>query len=134
MSMILDVVKFILEQLWTGRTRIDVGGLSTTSDPNIGNEIVIRNLSGTPVIITYWELVWQHRHWGRWKRSRCIDLGHVTDGLFGDMKLDGHSSTTLEFCEFDYFRPDLEGRDQIYIRVHIAGRRWPIVRKVYDGR
>jgi len=133
MSMILDVVKFILEQLWTDRTRIEVG-YNFTSDPHVGNEITIRNLSGVPIIVTYWELVWQHRHWLHWKESRRIDLGEVSDGLFGDTKLDSHTSTTLEFREFNHFRPDLSGKDQIYIRLHIAGRRRPVLRKVYDGR
>src|SRR5258706_4511466 len=124
LSTILAVVKIL--EVWRSRTRIEVS-YNFTSSSDIGNEVIIRNVTGTPLLVTYWELVWRHRSWFRWKQSKTIGPHE----FYQDLKIPGHSSATLEFREQDYFdtRASSLGSDQIYVRLHIAGKSKPIVRK-----
>ena len=126
LSTLLAVVKFW--EVWTNRRRVEISHNFTSSE-DIGNEVIIRNLSGTPLIITYWQLLWRHRCWFRWKQSRVMSA----DADFTDLKVEGHSSITIPFREEDYFDWGVSalGKDRIYLRLHIAGKAKPILRKVY---
>jgi hypothetical protein len=127
LSTILALVQFW--EIWRNRSRIEVGH-NFTSHPEIGNEVIIRNLGQAPVLITYWELLWRHRGLFRWKQTREIHA----DEFFEDLKLNGHSTDKLVFNQqnsFDWSRSAL-GKDQIYLRLHIAGKARPIIRKVYE--
>ena len=126
LSTVLAVVK--LWEIWKDRTRIEVSH-NFTGSPDIGNEVIIRNLTGTPLIFTYWELIWRHKRRFRWKQSKEI----TPNEFFQDLKVGGHSSIKLSFREQDYFDWGVSalGNDRIYLRLHIAGKAKPIVRKVY---
>src|ERR1700690_736717 len=80
LSTLLALVNFW--ELWTSRSRIDIS-YNFTGSEDIGNEVIIRNLGGTPLLITYWELLWRHRHWFLWKQSRQLS----PDECFEDLKL-----------------------------------------------
>jgi len=125
LSTLLAVVK--LFELWRDRFRIDVSGNLTGSE-TIGNEILIRNLSSRPLIITNWELLYCS---GRWPRRRFESFaGAEFDS--GDYRLEPHATRTLSFAEANYFawgHKALNGR-RLYISLHIAGRK-PILRLVY---
>lgn len=59
LSTILAVVK--LWELWRDRFRISVS-YHFTSDPELGNEIFIRNLAQHPIILSHWEVLLVSRH------------------------------------------------------------------------
>jgi hypothetical protein len=125
LSTLLAVVK--LWEIWRDRFQIDLG-CNLTGDPEIGNEIFIRNLTGRPAILCYWELLYCSGSWPCRKYSGISSPG--PDAY--DLRVDAHSSTTLGFSETDYFEwseKALNGR-KIYIRLHFAGQR-PFLRKVY---
>ena len=117
-----------LWEIWRARERIEIG-YSFTSDENIGNDVMVRNLSATPLLITYWELVWRKRQFVGWKESYIV--GPEEDNQ--DLKVNAHSSIRLHFTEQKHFSTsyaELSGR-QIFIRLYIAGRSRPTLRKVY---
>jgi hypothetical protein len=128
LSTLLAITKFW--ELWKDRTNIEVSYNFTGSD-DIGNEVIIRNLATTPIIITYWELIWRDRKLFYWKETSRI----APDEFFSDIKLSGHTSTKLTFKEIDHFdwSPSALGTNKIFLRVHIAGKRRPIVKYVYGN-
>lgn len=125
LSTLLALVK--LWEIWRDRFRIDVG-YGFTGDPGMGNEVHIRNLSGTPIILSYWELFYRPHLWPVRKDSEIhspLDDAH-------DLKIDAHSSKTLSFTGMDHFDwgwKAMKGQ-RICIRLHIAGRR-PLVKRLY---
>ncbi|WP_155996916.1 hypothetical protein [Thioalkalivibrio sp. ALJ9] len=114
-------------EAWRDRFQVDVG-YNFTGEPSIGNKIFIRNLTGYPVILAYWELV---RVSGvRPFRSFKVFLSPEKDAR--DHRIEPHSSFQLNFSganQFDWGYKALEGR-KLYIRLYIVGRR-PLLRKVY---
>jgi len=128
LSTLLALVKFW--EIWTSRSRIEISH-NFTGSQDIGNQVIIRNLGGTPLLITYWELLWRHRRWLRWKQSRAISA----DEYFEDLPLGGYTSITLSFRDQDYFDWGMSaiGNDGIYLRLHIAGKKRPILRNVYTA-
>lgn len=109
-----------LYEIWRDRFRLDVS-CYFTGDPDIGNKILIRNLTGKPVILTHWELFYRSGHWPR-QRDEHIESA---DPDCDDRRIEPHSTHTLHFTEATYFQWGhnvLAGR-KIYIRLHLAGRR-----------
>jgi hypothetical protein len=126
LSTLLALAKFW--EIWKSRNRVEISHNFTGND-DIGNEVIIRNLGGTPLLITYWELLWLQRHWFRWKQSHAISA----DWTFEDLNFGGHTSIKLSFREenaFDWSASAM-GKDKIYLHLHIADRSRPILRKVY---
>ncbi len=125
LSTLLALVK--LWELWRDRFRIDIGH-NFTSEPDIGNQINIRNLSGKPIILGFWEVFYRPHLWPL-KRDSYITSPEA-DAY--DLKIDPHSSETIGFTGMDHFDwgwKAMKGR-RIYIRLHIAGRR-SVVKRVY---
>jgi len=125
LSTLLAFVK--LWELWRDRFRIDIG-YGFTGDPGMGNDIHIRNLAGKPIILGYWELFYRSNWWPLRKDSHIDSPGPDAH----DVRIEGHSSKTINFSGIDHFDwggKAMKGR-RIYIRLHIAGRR-PKVKKVY---
>lgn len=125
LSTLLAVVR--LGELWRDRFRVEVG-YSFNSLPDEGNRAMIRNLSGRPLILTYWELLYGAGAWPRreFEPSQSPEYDHE------DMRIDPHSTRTLKFANgehFDWGVNALKGRS-IWLRRHVAGRR-PILRRVY---
>ena len=52
-------------ELWSSRRRIEIS-YGFDGRPDVGNEIIIRNLSDKPMIVTYWELLFCKRKRLRW--------------------------------------------------------------------
>jgi len=125
LSTLLALVK--LWEIWRDRFRLDIGS-NLTSDPEIGNEIFIRNLSGYPLILSYWELLHGSGVWPFLKLSEFESPGPDAS----DLRIEAHSSKSFTFSEayhFGWSEKSLKGR-KIYMRLYIAGRR-PILKKVY---
>jgi hypothetical protein len=125
LSTLLALVK--LGELWRDRFRIDVG-YGFTGEPEIGNDIHIRNLSGKPIILAYWELFYRPHLWPLKKDSYIKSPEEDAS----DIRIEPHSSMTLNFSEMDHFDWGWKAMKwrRIYIRLHVAGRR-PIVKRVY---
>ena len=124
LSTLLALVKFY--ELWRDRSRVEIG-YNFSDDPNIGNEIFVRNLSNRPRILTYWDVLLCS---GRWPLRRFESI-EGADHDVGDYRLEAHNTVTLRFSESNYFdsgRGALKGRG-IFIRLFFAGQR-PILRKV----
>ena len=125
LSTILAVVK--LWEVWSNRFRMNVSHNFTTSQHE-GNSIMVRNLSGRPVIVEYWELFFGS---GIWPFKKISDIDSPGSDA-QDFRIDSQSSKTLVFAgpdHFDWGVDALKGR-KIYIRLHIAGRR-PVTKKVF---
>lgn len=125
LSTVLASIK--LWELWRDRFQLEVS-YNFRGNAELGNDIFICNLSGQPLILTYWEVIYST---GRWPR-RTFDFVACTDLDSGDYKVDPHSTHTLHFSDDNYFawgHKALKGRS-IFIRLHVAGRK-PILRKVY---
>jgi hypothetical protein len=117
-----------LLELWRDRFQIEIS-FNFTSNPEIGNEILVRNLSSRTFILAHWELLYGA---GRWPARRFTPLAS-RDYDVGDLRVESHSTHTLQFSDADHFDwgvDALKGR-RIFIQLHIAGRR-PILRLVYD--
>lgn len=125
LSTLLALVK--LFELWRDRFRVDVS-YNFTGDETIGNEVLIRNLTNRPLILTHWELLYVS---GRWPR-RSFEPLESADFDSGDRRLEPYATHTLHFAEENYFswgHKVLNGR-RIFIRLHVAGR-GPILKLVY---
>jgi hypothetical protein len=124
LSTVLASVK--LWEFWRDRFRLDVS-YNFTGSEDVGNDILIRNLTGRPLILTYWELMYGTRRWPRkYETVACPDHDD------GDTRIDSHSTLTFNFSgerHFAWGAKVLRGRG-VYIRLHIAGRR-AFVRRVY---
>lgn len=110
-----------LGEVWRDRHRIDIG-FSFSTDESQGNTISIRNVSGRPLILSYWELIYGTGHWPFRKFSafQWPDHDEMTD-----LKIDAYSTHTLTFADADHFdwqKSSLKER-RLYIRLHFAGRR-----------
>lgn len=125
LSTLLALVK--LFELWRDRFRIDVS-YNFTGNESIGNEVLIRNLSSRPLILTHWELLYCT---GCWPRRR-FESFESAEFDAGDRKLEPYATHTLHFADANYFswgHKVLKGR-RIFIQLHIAGRK-PIMKLVY---
>ncbi|MEH0164797.1 hypothetical protein [Roseateles microcysteis] len=94
---------------------------SFTSNPEEGNCVLVRNISGSPLLLTYWELYYVTGYWP----LRSFEVIASPDYDHSDSKVEAHSTTTLRFTGADYFgwsAKALDGR-RIFIKVFIAGRR-----------
>jgi hypothetical protein len=126
LSTLLALAK--LWELWRDRFQIEISR-NFTSSPEIGNEILIRNLSSRAFILAHWELIYGT---GRWPARRFTPLASPDYYDAGDLRVEPHSTHTLPFRDeehFDWGVDALKGR-RLFIRLHIAGRR-PILRLVY---
>jgi hypothetical protein len=117
-----------IREIAKSRTKIEIG-YNFTGSPEIGNEIIIRNISASPIIIPRWELLWIKRRFLMCKKIR----GEGHDEFNSDISLAEHSSTSLTFVDqhhFDWGWKSLNGA-KIYLKLHIAGKKWPRYYKVY---
>ncbi len=99
--------------------------------PEIGNDIIIRNLSGTPIIISYWELLFCERKGFKWTAYRNENPAEDTH----DICIPAYASTKINFSGADYFEWGHKalGGKRLYFKFYIAGKRNPIKRLVYKG-
>jgi hypothetical protein len=108
-------------ELWRDRHRIDIG-YSFCSDEEHGNTITIRNVSGRPLILCYWELQVRHGYWPCWRYNtfRTPEPDEVND-----YRLEPYSSHPLVFTESEHFDYETVAPSggPLYLRLHFAGRR-----------
>ena len=117
-------------EVWSSRRRIEVS-YSFIGLPEVGNDIIIRNLSDKPIIVTYWELLFCEKKGMKWVTYKNENPEEDTS----DMPIPAHSSKTLNFSGqyyFDWGHKALGGK-RLYLRLHIAGNRKPSKFLVYKG-
>jgi len=126
LSTLLALIK--LWELWRDRFRLQVG-YNFRGNEDLGNEVIIRNLSMRPVVLTYWELLYCSGRLPNRTFETLRDPG--ADAM--DIQIAPHTSYTLTFAEQDHFAWGATALNvrAIYLRLHLAGRR-PILRKVYS--
>ncbi len=116
-------------EVWKERSRIEIGygfhGL-----PDIGNTITVRNLSGTPFTITYWELQFSKRAGLFWKVYNSESPGADNCDIF----VDGHKNHEFCFSEENHFPfgKALNGK-RLYLVLYIAGKKRPVRTLFYKG-
>lgn len=128
LSTILALIKFY--EMWIARFRVDIG-CNFTSLSDLGNKVIIRNLTNKPFILTYWKLVWRK---GAWPFHKDTYIS-APDEFFSDIRINPCSSHELSFTEIEHFDTSYkEGRGRrILIELHIAGR-LRFMKKVYDAK
>lgn len=125
LSTLLAFIK--LWEVWKSRFRVDIGH-NFTSEPSIGNNILVRNLSSDPIILEYWELHYGSRLWPFRKYEEFESPGPDAR----DIQIQPHSSYKFSFTDqyhFNWSPKALKGR-KIYIKLYIAGRS-PFYKKVF---
>lgn len=120
----MAATSILLERLldaWSNRFRIDVIP-SFTSEPRIGNTILIANLSGNP--ITLYSLAFFYKE-GNWPRTEKRYIWSTEEDLM-NLRIEPSDSRTLTFAEADHF--SWQGR-KIFVELHFVGRK-PFVKKL----
>ena len=117
-------------EVWSSRRRIEVS-YGFVGIPEVGNDIIIRNLSDKPMIVTYWELLFCERKSLKWIPYKNENPEEDTQ----DLCIAAHSSETLHFRDQYYFEWGHKalGGKRLYLKLHIAGRRKALKRLVYKG-
>ncbi len=126
LSTLLASVK--LFELWSARRRIEIS-YRFIGIPEEGNDIIIRNISDKPFIVTHWELQFCKRKWFRWIPYRIED----PEGFGSDICIQEHSSKVLNFSDAYYFEwghKAMSGK-RIYLKLIIAGKKRPVRQLVY---
>ena len=115
-------------ELWSARKRVEIV-CCYDGRPEVGNDIIIRNLSDKPIIITYWELLFCERKGLRWVTYRNENPAEDTS----DICIQGHTSKKINFSDQDYFPWGYKtlGGKRLYFNIYIAGKRKPVKRLVY---
>jgi hypothetical protein len=118
-------------EVWRERPRLTTS-YSFSSHPDYGeNEIIIENPTKTPVMISYWELLWLKRRWP----MRNVRYGRFPDDGYCNITIGAHSRHNLKFTESEYFSASRTVKEfgAIYLRLHVVWRRKPMLLKVYDA-
>ncbi len=117
-------------ELWRARRRIEYSH-NFRGPEELGNDVIIRNLSSTPIIVSHYELVWLKRRWFGLKKNEVRSI--VPDSDFTEFQISPHSSQILTFTDEQHFdwSPDSLSGAAIYLRVHIAGERKPRLAWIY---
>jgi hypothetical protein len=119
-------------EVWRERPRLTTSW-SFSSSPAYGeNEIIIENPTKTPVMISYWELLWLERR----RLKHKVMYGRFPDAGYCNITIGAHSRHILGFTESEYFDAarTVEKFGDIYLRLYVVGRHKPMLLKVYGGR
>lgn len=116
LSTLLAVLK--LWEFWRKRFRVEVGS-TLRGGASLGNTIRIRNLSGEPIIVSSWEVLYVKGYWPFRKFQEIASPDHDSC----DCRIEPRSTFELNFNGQDFFswsHESLQGR-RIFIRIYIAG-------------
>ena len=126
LSTVLAGVK--LWEMYRARPRITTSYSLSAPDQG-GNQIILENASGTPVMVSYWELLLRKR------RFFCRETlkGRFPNEGYCDITIGAHSRHVLHFEDEEYFPwgvSEMEGAVW-WLKLHILGRGRPVWLKVY---
>lgn len=116
-------------EVWRQRIRLTTS-YSFASDPDEGNDVIIENPSNTPVMISYWELLWVRRKCVR----TTINYGEFPDEGYCNITVGPHSRHVLSFKDQHHFMQGHPAarKGKLYLRLHVVGRRRPVWLYVYN--
>ena len=116
-------------EVWRERLRLSTSYSFSHRDHG-GNEIIIENPSKTPVMISYWELLWRRRRYLKLE----ITGGRFPQEGYCNITIGAHARHTLEFAEQEYFDSGHAAikMGKLYLKLYIVGRSKPVLLKVYD--
>ena len=115
-------------ELWSARKRVEIV-CYFDGRQEVGNDIIVRNLSDKPIIITYWELLFCERKGFQWVTYRNENPAEDTS----DICIQGHTSKKINFSGQDYFswvHKELCGKS-LYFNLYIAGKKKSVKRLLY---
>ena len=80
-------------------------------------------------MISYWELIWRRRRHLKFETTP----GRFPQEGYSSITIGAHERHTLEFVEEEYFDwgPTTAKMGKLYLKLHIVGRRRPVLLKVY---
>jgi hypothetical protein len=93
------------------------------------NEIIIENTSLIPALITYWELVWVHRRFGRSIFERMEDYPDVG---YCNIIVPAYSRYVMSVTDEMHLQSELDGHSvALYLKIYLAGRKRPLWLRVW---
>jgi hypothetical protein len=97
------------------------------------NKTIIENPSKTPVMISYWELLWIKRH--HFKRE-MTDVRFPADKGYCNITIPARGPHGLRFGESEYFEwgASAISKGELYLKLHVVGRHKVLTLKIYDPR
>lgn len=121
LSTLLFLVR-VYDEYEKRRLRIEIAG-SSFGTPELDDLLDIRNFGSKPIILTYWELISLSGIWPRREEQFLTDAGHGYP-TYGDIQIGAQESHRVELdCK-------LPTRTAAYVRLRIAGRNKPILKKI----
>jgi hypothetical protein len=108
-------------------SRLDLSAISNlTSDPEIGNDILVQNASGTPASVYYLDLAWV-KPTGRFWRPHWLRKIESSDSPLLDsycnIPIPPHGQKSFHFSHGDYFTWGSGLKYDIYLRLWLVGAR-----------
>jgi hypothetical protein len=120
LSTILGLLK--IKEYWSSRFQFDISYV-WRGHVDYGNDIIVQNLSGKPILLDYMEIFY-FKKTGWFKKEKTILWSPEDESL--NIKIDSLSGEKFNFSEANYF---VVSGKQIYVRLFFAGKK-PIERKV----
>jgi len=111
-----------LREAWSNRFQIDVSYVFR-GDPGVGNVVHIRNLSGKPIILEYFELSCIE---GFWPKRKIRYFESPEDELL-NLRIEPAGNEVLNFSEGYHF-PWGKGK-RVYIKLYFVGKK-PVVKRL----
>ncbi|MDD2467933.1 MAG: hypothetical protein PHI97_28475 [Desulfobulbus sp.] len=125
LSTILTIIK--IYDKWTSRRRIEIT-CYFNGIPEVGNDVIIRNISDKQLIVTYWRLSFCKRNYLKWIEYKTEEPNE--DAC--DIIIPPHSTKKLNFSEERYFDWSFnKTKDRrVFFKLFIAGKCNPLVKAI----
>jgi len=117
---------FKIWEIYRDRRRILVSYRFGSTDD--GNKIILKNPSKTPIMIDDYEPFWSKC---RFLRKRSFFEFAFPEDSPRNLTIDPHSRLVLNFSGINYFNPYKTEKGNLYIRLHLTGKKWPTILRVY---
>jgi hypothetical protein len=116
-------------EVWRDRLRLTTS-YDFAAPGQGGYKIIIENPSKTPVMISYWELLWRK---GSYVNSETTSGRFPNEG-YCEITIPAHGRHVLEFDGDEYFERGWASiaKGKLYLKLYVVGRRWGLMLKVYD--
>jgi hypothetical protein len=127
LATILGVLRAV--ELFLDRRPKIIALVALTSLPDIGNTITLVNKSKTPANIYYYELVWVTPGYLQRYIPVLRRVGSTESPLtheHADITIGAHSRYDLSFDDDYHFEWGVHLKNDIYLKIWIAGRRSPV--------
>jgi hypothetical protein len=119
-------------EVWRDRLRLTTS-YDFAAPGHGGNKIIIENPSKTPVMISYWELLWIKRQ--LFRRETTGGRFPPEEG-YCNITIPAHGRHILRFEDSEYFEwgASAISKGKLYLKLHVVGRRKALTLKIYDPK